>query len=270
MFAKPYLKAIGKESDDIISHFAATHCYLHLKKDFLDTIKKDVFKEDEKYITYAENQDTLLKSAFLAISFGAPANLKMSFYREDGTKSHGAVEDLFKSNDEYKRFITHDYVIRFIREQKLLDILIYYDLRSVNQALINSDIVKTKGGKVSKSKVVAMCYQHYETVLMQDFLYAVSKTQVSNLIPNYYKVIGKIHDGIVFNNYIDRSDLSVIIKYLRTKRDNDYIDIGYEKLERYTPKISEADIQLDIALRKSREAEFARYKKILEDRAANR
>lgn len=248
-FAKLYLKHIDKPDGKISEEMSATHMYLTDKKRFLETIKKDVFAPTwGRGYTFENLQDGLLKQAFLALGFGAKSNPDIR-YKSNGEWHYGTINELFKNAEERARFNANPLVIKFKAEQKIFEKVISECILGKNPELnAKGSCIRDNNGQGRKNsgKVVSWGYQQFETALMNTFL-EITNDRTWHPGANY-KVIGRIHDGIILNQCITEYYLVQIMKKLRAKFNNPYIDIKAEpKLERYAPLIPESTILEGIA-----------------------
>ena len=88
------------------------------------------------------------------------------------------------------------------------------------------DFLKTKKGRLSKSKVTAYLYQQSETDLMNEVrVFVATKTD--------RKVVANIHDAIVLNKSLIADDYLSLIDHIQVKFHNPYLKMSKKALEAY-------------------------------------
>ena len=177
-----------KTSDPFKSVFAQTLIFLEDKKDFMAAVRYYTFKEDSN--VPRDLQDKLLKTAVTAISFGARRGTTGWRISAEETKNPALVE-IFKNSEERERFMNCPIIKKFIIEQNLLDKFIYQTCRETNPPFMSLPVVRTQCGVLSKAKVIAYLYQHFETQVMDVVAEEIEKRG--------RKVLARIHDAIIID-----------------------------------------------------------------------
>lgn len=254
LIARDYL-ASKNINDTIANVFPSSHMYLTNKKQFVLDIKNDVFVEsDTEYCTNEKYQDTILKTAFLAIGFGSRASSEMCFRDKHGNISNGAVGDCFSDGGERRRFINHPYVQQYLKEQKILDGYIVdtmtANMKKMKKNIKDVDIFLTPKGSLSPSKVVAYAYQQYETLLMNRFLELTlepptdihpsmyEKVKYANTLQ--YEVLARIHDGVILKHSLGERRLKEILNILRVESNNPYINMSMDIFKGYNTSVGKS------------------------------
>jgi hypothetical protein len=199
--------------------FSSSLLFLEDKKDFFMTVRHYTFTEDSSLDR--EMQDKLLKQAVTAIGFGARKGTH-------GWKLNGrdwknpALVDIFKNNVERERFINCFAVKNFLHEQNLLDRYIFNLVKKQDYAFLKSDLVRTQSGSLSKSKVIAYIYQHFETDVMD----IVEREIVSR----GNTVLARIHDAIIVKRRLGESKFE-IEDVIQRETQNKYWHLTMKEIE---------------------------------------
>jgi len=222
---------INKVKEPVEKVFRTTISYLTDKKDFIATVRFLTFRSDSN--VPRELQDKLLKQAITAISFGARLN-SSGWMLKNGKWINSSMSEIFYNSEERKRFIQCDLIRDFVKEQALLDQVIFQADRGDDKAYFNGADVYTKSGRLSRSKVIAFMYQTYETDLMNI---------VEELISRQDKqVIARIHDAIITKQKLSLDDRVEIQDYIREGTDNKYWAFSQKELIPFDYDSKEAQI----------------------------
>lgn len=108
---------------------------------------------------------------------------------ENGEWARSAMVEIFRTNEEFDRFLNDVVVVGFINEQTMLGNFLFNGIKQQRTDLLKLPYLQTQGGSPSKSKCVAFLYQHEETVVMNIVRDA--------LAANGKAVLASIHDAII-------------------------------------------------------------------------
>ena len=167
-------------------------CSLTFRKD--DNVNEDL-------------QKRIVKQAITAISFGARE--QRSGWLKNGSWHNPALVDIIKNETHRSRFLTCAPIRGFIQEQKRLDKLIYaYAVKEI-PTLLDNPRLRTESGRISKPRVIAFLYQHFETEAMDVVReIAISKGR---------KVVASIHDAVILDQHLG-DDLKATIEFEMRER----------------------------------------------------
>jgi len=203
--------------------FSATINFLNDKKEFMASVRYLTFLADSN--VPRDLQDKLIKRAITAIGFGARANGSGQMLKA-GKMVPTTLGQIIYNSDELERFLKCPVIKEFIREQKMLDAVIFYSDKGDTKAFFNRADVHTQSGRLSKAKVVAFMYQTYETQLMNAvelWLTELGKT-----------VIARIHDAIITREKLSVDDRWEIMLRMREATGNNYWHINSKELLPYS------------------------------------
>jgi hypothetical protein len=200
--------------------FSQTLLFLEDKKEFMATVRYYTFKEDSN--VPRDLQDKLLKQAVTAISFGARRGTK-GWKTADGEWSNPALVEIFKNNDERERFMTCPIIKKFISEQNTLDKFIYQTCKEANPPFMSLPEVRTQCGVLSKAKVIAYLYQHFETQVMDVAAEVIEKRG--------RKVLARIHDAIIIDKRLGVDNKIEVEEAMRDATSNPYWHLTAKELQ---------------------------------------
>lgn len=231
--------------------FSQTLLFLADKKDFMASVRYYTFTEDSN--VPRDLQDKLLKQAVTAISFGARRGTKG--WRVSATEwSNPALVEIFKNNEERERFINCPIMKKFISEQNTLDKFIYQTCREANPPFMSLPEVRTLCGVLSKAKVIAYLYQHFETQVMDVVADEIEKRG--------RKVLARIHDAIIIDKRLGQDTKEEIEYEMRKWDDNPYWHLTPKELEPFERPYSIDRAEIEAHKQRIREEEeFARQTK---------
>lgn len=221
-YANDCVQILGSD-DKVESVFGATINFLSDKKEFMATVRYLTFLPDSN--VPRDLQEKLIKRAITAIGFGARATGSGKMLK-DGVWVDTSLGEIIYNSDERERFLSNALIKQFIREQKMLDAVIFHCDKGDTKAFFNGADVHTQSGRLSKSKVVAFMYQSYETELMnavQKWMEDIGKT-----------VIARIHDAIITREKLSVDDRWEIMLRMREATGNKYWHINSKELLPYT------------------------------------
>lgn len=222
-FATRLLKDAGLALD-VRRQFPATSLYLEDKKDFMSTVRYFTFEGNVSLTP--EFQLGLIKQALTAISFGAKI-LAKGWTDSTGNWHNTALVEILQNSLERNRFLSDLTVKAFIAEQKALDQYLFDLVKLEAPQLLDLEILKTQGGRVSKSKTISYLYQHAETQAIDYVLDYAEK--------HGHKPIARVHDAIFFRNRLG-VDLKSEIEYCLHKHTaNPYWQLTPKQIKRYIP-----------------------------------
>ena len=222
--------------------FPISYLYVEDKPDLLFTIRRYVFPDATEH-----NRDLhirILKQAFTAIAFGARASTK-GWQTGAGQWTNPALVEIIKNPQTRALFFNDPSVIRFIREQQILDAYLFTEVKAMRPDLLRKSFLQTKGGRVSRSKVIAYLYQHDESRVMSVLREEAGKLGRSP--------IACVHDAVFFRQRlgVDRKDR---IEYaMQQATGNPYWKLNPTQLERW--ERASLDEALELAAHRARMAE---------------
>jgi hypothetical protein len=218
-FAQDCLAALGSQQP-IRQAFAATTSYLEDREDFMRTVRHFIFLEGS-YVP-RDLQKKLLKQAVTAISFGARAT-SMGWVNMAGQWTNPALVEIIRNAQERQRFLGDPTIRKFIQEQNQLDDFIF---KREASDFLKEPYLQTPSGRVSKSKVLAFCYQHSETQVMDI---------VREMASRYGRTpLASIHDAVIFRQCLGVDLKSEIEAEIREKTANTYWRLDAKQLQGYT------------------------------------
>jgi hypothetical protein len=221
-FSQDYLDSIG-ESTELRKIFNATICYLEDKDDFMKTVRHFVFLNGEKIDR--SFQTMLLKKAITAIGFGARAT-SVGWKDVGGQWQNPALVNILQNSEDRARFLGDSTIRKFIQEQNTLDSFIFSEFKKIAPELMTKKCLQTPSGRLSKSKVLAYCYQHSETQVMD-----IARTV---LVQHGRNPLANIHDAIFLRHKLGIELKHEIELQMQEKTDNPYWKLSVDQLERYS------------------------------------
>lgn len=249
-FAQEYLASIGKPTE-LTQIFQASIGYLENKDDFMKTIRHFVFVDGANIDSAFQKK--LLKKAITAISFGARAT-GIGWQDVGGHWRNPALVDILKNPEDRSRFLGDVTIRKFIQEQNTLDDYIFRSFKSEASDLTAKAFLQTPSGRISKSKVLAFCYQHGETTVM-DIVRSVAATY------NRYP-LASVHDAIFFRAQLGADLKHEIELQMQERTENPYWKLSATKLDRYLSidNDDKADVQAHKARIASEELDALDYR----------
>ncbi len=236
-FASDYLQENGI-SQSVEKAFTATLCYLQDKKDFLATIRHYTFSENTN--VPKDLQLPLIKQALTALSFGARLTTS-GWVDSTGNWVNPAISTIFKNSDDRACFMADLTVKAFIAEQHRLDTFIYDGVKKYAPYLLKRSDLQTDSGRPSKSKVLALLYQHGETEVMNALC--------AKALENQRTPIARVHDAIFFKKRLG-PDLKHALEFeMQTQTGNPYWHLSASELKGYEA-ISRDAIKEELAHKK--------------------
>ena len=202
--------------------FSVTRLYLEDKKDFMATVRRYTFNEETTLSR--EYQDKLLKQAVTAISFGARRGTRGWYVNGLGWKN-SALVDILKNKDERDRFLNNVVIKKFLTEQNMIDKFIYDCCREVQPSFLSLEEVRNTCGSLSKAKVIAYLYQHFETVVMDVAAREIEKRG--------RKVIARIHDAIIIDRKLGVDNKYEVEEMMKSATSNEYWHLVAKELLPY-------------------------------------
>jgi len=231
--------------------FSQTLLFLEDKKDFMATLRYNTFKEDSN--VPRDLQDKLLKQAVTAISFGARRGTK-GWKKADGEWSNPALVEIFRNNEERERFMNCPIMKKFITEQNTLDKFIYQTCREANPPFMSLPEVRTHCGVLSKAKVIAYLYQHFETQVMDVAAEEIEKRG--------RKVLARIHDAIIIDKRLGVDNKYEVESAMQQTTSNPYWHLTAKELQPFERPYSLDRAEIEAHQERIREEEaFAKQAK---------
>lgn len=234
MLAKDVLTEQGI---DHIGQFTYTKDYLDRKKSIRDELVKSCmldtktsYKEKAKYV----------KQALTAIGFGA--KLTGNSWLVDNEWQNSAINEIIKSKNDRERFITNDFVMNFIKEQReMTKLIVDYHLKDEEfyNKITSIKSMYNNNGKIRKNQVMVYMFQHIETMIMDKVRELAGTT------------VYMIHDAMISKEKITNDNL-LNIKKLLSEFDSE-LKIEYEHKTHWTnvdPDQLDDDDPRDVYVRK--------------------
>lgn len=204
---------------DYRRNFWASLLYLEARQEFLVDVRHATFSKTAG--TTVEFQNSLIKEAVTAISFGARANA-MGWKSADGHWTNPALVKILTNAQEREAFLQSYTIQSFIQEQAWFDEYLANGLLDAYPDLYFSDLLSA-GKRPSKAKVVAYMYQMSETNVMNVARATLAKHGI--------KTIANIHDAFIVRKKLSiyvRDDVLLEMQYATG---NKYWRFKAEKLE---------------------------------------
>lgn len=214
--------------------FAMSHWYVEHKASMIAEIQRETFGTSSDLSH--ERQFELIKRALTAIGFGASAR-EIGWKTEAGDWKNSSIGEILKNPQERSRFLNYYAVDYFVQEQAIFDEYIVQYIKKNRPDLWSSDLVKS-GKSTSSAKVVALIYQHVETIAMDAARRAI-RAQGNT-------VLASIHDAVIVKRRIGSDDLSDVIGAMRDETGNPYLHLKGTKYERYKRYSIGADAGIDL------------------------
>ena len=198
-------------SESFEKTFAMSRLFLEDKKDFFMTVRLYTFNEESTISR--EFQDKLLKQAVTAIGFGARKAAR-GWRKTNGDWQNSALAEIIKNIKERDRLLNCFAIREFLREQSLLDKYIVNLCRTEKCAFLAKAEVRTACGNLSKAKVIAYLYQHFETIVMDVAAKEIEKRGK--------KILARIHDAIIIDRKLSLDDKIEVQEAMQRETDNEY------------------------------------------------
>ena len=209
-----------KTTESFEQTFSTTLLLLEDKKDFMMTVRHYTYQGDSS--VPRELQDKNMKQAITAISFGARRGTTGWRVSEDETKNPALVE-ILKNMAERERFMNCPVIKKFIAEQNLLDKFIFQTCRNESPSFLKSADVRTQCGALSKAKVIAYLYQHFETQVMD--------VAAEEMEKRGRKVLARIHDAIIIDKRLGMDTKEEIQHVMQCATSNPYWHLTAKELQ---------------------------------------
>lgn len=191
--------------------FSMTLNYLNDKNDFMMTVRHYTFNE---YSELSKDlKDKLIKRAVTAISFGARRGTT-GWIKNGSDWKNPALVDIFQNREERDRFLNCCVMKIFIQEQNLLDKYIFQTCKDENSSFLQKEEVRTDCGLLSKAKVIAYLYQHFETEVMDVAARAIESVG--------RKVLARIHDAIIIDKRLGVDNKQYVEHTMQAATGNPY------------------------------------------------
>lgn len=200
--------------------FSVTLNYLNDKQDFMMTVRHYTFTKESNLSK--EQQEKILKRAVTAISFGARRGTT-GWVRNGGEWKNPALVEIFKNREDRDRFLNCCVMKKFIQEQNLIDNFIFQACREENPTFMQLDEVRTDSGSLSKAKVIAYLYQHFETEVMDVAARAIESVG--------RKVLARIHDAIIIDKRLGVDNKLLVEETMQAATGNPYWHLTMKELE---------------------------------------
>jgi hypothetical protein len=223
MLAKDVL-ADKNESD--FGKFTYTKEYLDRKSNLRrDLAKECLIKMNMPY----KGKVKIIKEAITAIGFGARIGAG-SWQTTDNEWQNPALNDIIMNKEDRERFINHNFVKNFVKEQQeMLKLIVNHYLEDdefVNKITPIKNMFNNNG-RVRKAQVMAYLFQHTEALIMNE---------VASLAGQDVFVI---HDALITKKPITSVNM-INIKQLLSELDRE-LSIDHELKKAWTPTEYEED-----------------------------
>jgi hypothetical protein len=200
--------------------FNVTLNYLNDKQDFMMTVRHYTFTKESELSK--ESQDKILKQAVTAISFGARRGTT-GWVKNGIVWKNPALVEIFKNPEDRDRFLNCCVMKKFIQEQNLIDSFIFQTCHDQKPPFMQSDEVRTNSGCISKAKVIAYLYQHFETEVMDIAAHAIESLG--------RKVLARIHDAIIIDKRLGVDNKLFVEEAMQAATGNFYWHLTMKELE---------------------------------------
>ena len=175
------------------TYFPRCYQYSHNKTVLINQMSPLVFPTG----VYTQQQITeKLKRAMTALNFGAKL-VNLSYTSKAGVLVKGAMNDIFKWDDEVDAFINCQIAKDFVAEQKKLDKFIIQYMKIAQPHVFSIPELLTQRGKPRIQSMLAYLYQHAEWDVME----IVRNIAKQHNLP----ILANIHDAIIFRNQLPSS-----------------------------------------------------------------
>jgi hypothetical protein len=212
--------------------FWASIWYLEARSEFMLDVRTATF--GRKSGLDVEFQDSLIKQAVTAISFGARANVN-GWRAKDGAWKSTALVDILKNARQRQCFLENHTISCFIKEQVMLDSYLADGMKKDLPKVYYGPLI-TASIRPSKAKAVAYLYQKSETMVMD---------VARNVLASHgIKPIAYIHDAFIVQKKLSLDVRNEVIQEMRDQTGNSYWMLKSEKLEGFKFKNNgKADVQ---------------------------
>ena len=171
-----------------------------------------------------DKQEKRIKQAVTAISFGARRGTHGWTTNGTDWKNPSLVE-IFKNKDERDRFLSNIIIKKFLHEQNTLDKFIYASCVDAKCSFLSRDEVRTQSGSLSRAKVIAYLYQHFETKVME--------VAAKEIEARGRRVIARIHDAIIIDKRLGVDSKYEVEEAMKAATSNEYWHLVAKELEPY-------------------------------------
>jgi hypothetical protein len=114
---------------------------------------------------------------------------------------------------------------KFIQEQNLIDNYIFQNCRESKSEFMQSDEVRTISGSISKAKVIAYLYQHFETEVMDVAAHAIESLG--------RRILARIHDAIIIDKRLGVDNKLFVEEAMQAATGNSYWHLTMKELESF-------------------------------------
>lgn len=124
-----------------------------------------------------------------------------------------------------EKFSTNYIIKRFLKEQNYTDDYLFLACKQLDDDFLKLSELKTMGGRISKSKVIAFLYQHYETKAM---------TAAHSVIVNLgATIIAKVHDAVFIDRKLSLDNRQIVEAEMRIATGLEYWKFDCKEIKRY-------------------------------------
>lgn len=216
------LYATLETTDSFKKTFQETLLYLENKKEFMADVRHYTFNDESNLSR--ELQDKVIKQAVTAISFGARRGTHG--WTTNGTDwNNPSLVEIFKNKEERERFLNSIIIKKFLTEQNLLDKYIYSLCKESQCDFLKLEEVRTRCGSLSRAKVIAYLYQHFETLVMDVAAKEIEKRG--------RKVLARIHDAIIIDKKLGLDNKLEVEEAMKAATGSEYWHLVAKELEPY-------------------------------------
>ncbi len=203
--------------------FWASIWYLERRNEFMLDVRTATF--GAKSDLALEFQNTLIKRAVTAISFGARANVNGWVAANGAWTQPSIAKDVLTNPHQRSNFFNCFTVQCFVKEQATLDTYLANILKQERPDIYYGELI-TRNVQPSKSKAVAFLYQHSETEVM-----GIAKQVLAN---HGISTTANIHDAFIVRNKLPKNIREEIIFEMRDKTNNNYWSIKPQRLNGFS------------------------------------
>ncbi len=202
--------------------FWASIWYLERRNEFMLDVRTATF--GVRSDLSIEFQNTLIKLAITAISFGARANVN-GWREANGAWAQPSIAKDVLTNAQQRRNFFNCYTVQcFVKEQSMLDSYLANILKQERADIYFGELI-TRNVQPSKSKAVAFLYQHSETQVMG--------IAISVLLSHGINPIARVHDAFIVRDKLPKSVREEIISEMQVQTQNNYWRLMPQKLDGY-------------------------------------
>lgn len=192
---------LAENNESHYGKFTYTKEYLDRKSRLREELAKDCLK---KMNMPFKGKVKIIKEAITAIGFGARIGAG-SWQTSDNEWKNPALNDIIKTKEDRERFINHNFVKNFVKEQQdMMKLIVDHYLKDeeFTSKIVTIKNMVNNNGRIRKAQVMAYLYQSTETYIMEN----VKQIAGDNVI--------SIHDALITKKQISNNTLLDIKQFL--------------------------------------------------------